>query len=479
MVRNAFHLGLGQVATTVLSILFSATVARGLSSSDFGLLYLVSTIATFAYVIVDWGHGQLIVREASRYPERSGNLFGSALAVRTAAALLMCPFVFVTAWLLGYDLATRVLVAALVLALLPQYLGLSFGWVFRAHERMDCDALLNVALKLATLIGAYVCLALGGRLPGLVLAWTLAGCLTLAIGLIIFRALHLPRLSTSVSTVRELLRDGAPMFAMSLAITILPFLNTNMLYKLASATVVGWYGAAWTIAGTLVAPATILGMATYPRLSAAGGNIAEFRRTFDASFRPLFLLAVLGAVGTWLFAEVPVAIIYSLQKFGPAAEILRAFAPVLLLMYVDMFLSLAVLAAGKASKLAVVKVASVAITTVLVFLLVPLCQERFDNGGLGVMYAMGIGELLIVIASWFLLREAVDGRALGDMFRSLVAGAATVLLFQLLPPFSPILAIPACVLMLAGLSFLAGALKRSDVELLMASFRKPATNRIS
>src|ERR1700736_2651724 len=164
MARNVVHLGLGQVATTILAILLSATMARMLGPSDFGLLYLVISIATFAYVVVDWGHGPFIIRETARHPERSGDLLGSALAVRAPAALLACAVAVATTWLLGYDVRTRVLTGALILGWLPQYLGLSFGWVFRGHERMDLDAVLNVVLKLATVIGSIAFLALGGGL---------------------------------------------------------------------------------------------------------------------------------------------------------------------------------------------------------------------------------------------------------------------------------------------------------------------------
>jgi O-antigen/teichoic acid export membrane protein len=469
MVRNVIHLGLGQVATTILTLLLNATMARTLSAADFGLLYLVTSIATFAYVVVDWGHGAVIIRETARHPDRSGDLLGSALAARSAAALLACAVAVATTWLLGYDVRTRVLTGALILGWLPQYLGLSFGWVFRAHERMDRDAVLNVALKLATLIGSIACLALGGRLLGLVLAWSLAGCLTLAIGIAMYRRLHLPTISATIATARELLRDGAALLAMSLAIAIEPFFNANILYKMTSPTVVAWYGAAWSIAGTLIAPATILCATMYPRLSTAAGDSVAFKRTFDILLRLFLLLAVLGAVGTYLFADVPVELIYSLQKFGPAADILRAFAPVLLLMYVDLFLGTAIVAAGKAGWLASAKVASVVVTTGLVFVLVPVCQARFANGGLGVMYAMAIGESVMLIAAGFLIRDAVDGRTVGDVCRSLIAGAATVLLIRLLPALTPFLAIPMCVLVFCGLSLLVNAVKRSDVEMLLAS----------
>src|SRR3984957_10850045 len=162
---------------------------------------------------------------------------------------------------------------------------------------MDRDAVLNVVLKLATLIGSIACLALGGGLLGLLFAWSVAGCLTLAIGIVMYRRLRLPKISATMSTARELLRDGASLFTMSLAIAVEPYFNANILYKMASPVVVGWYGAAWNIAGTLIAPVTILGATMYPRLSTGAGDAAEFKRTFDISFRPLLLLAVLGAVG--------------------------------------------------------------------------------------------------------------------------------------------------------------------------------------
>ncbi|HEY0801904.1 MAG TPA: oligosaccharide flippase family protein, partial [Steroidobacteraceae bacterium] len=103
MVRSFIHLGLGQIATTILTLLLNAALARALSPSDFGLLYLVTSIATFIYVIVDWGHSPLIIRETARHPEKSGDLLGSAFAVRTAFALLACVVGMATTWLLGYD----------------------------------------------------------------------------------------------------------------------------------------------------------------------------------------------------------------------------------------------------------------------------------------------------------------------------------------------------------------------------------------
>lgn len=474
MIRNIVHLGLGQVATTILTIVLNATLARSLGAADFGLLYLLTSIASFAYVVVDWGHAPLIIRETARDRLQSGLLMGSAMALRSATALVACVVVFGITWLLGYDLKTRVLAVVLILGLLPQYLGLSLGWVFRGIERMERDAQINVLYKLVALVLSLVSLKLGGHVAGLILAWTVAGALTLVCGVAMYRSMHLPKLAVSAKAARGLLRDGVSMFAMTAAVSIEPLVNANILYKTASSAVVGWYGANWAIVGTLLAPATVLGAAMFPRLSAVADNDAEFRRAFDVSFRPIALVAILGAVGTYLFADVPIEIIYTLERFGPAADNLRACALVMLLMYVDIYLANVVVAARRASRLAIAKIAAVVVSTALVFVLVPICQERFGNGGLGAIYAMAFGELLMFVASYLLIKDVVDGRTFINLLRSLLAGAATILIFRWLPPFTPFLGIPACVVIFAGIAMLVGAFKWSDVEPLLSAFRKQA-----
>lgn len=479
MVRNFMHLGVGQVTTTILTALLSAVLARILTPAEFGLMFLLYSIAAFTFVVIDWGHGSLVIREASRHPERSGELFGTTLVLRTIGTLFAFPIVIGVTWLLGYDAMTRALAGIMILASLPQYLGLSFGWIFRAHERMDRDAQINVVFKFANLVCAVICLVFGGRVPALVLAYGVAGCITAAVAATFYRKLQLPKIAANRRTAKELMRDGSAIFAMTLAIAIEPVFNANILYKMSSPEVVGWYGAAWTIAGTLIAPATVLATAMYPRLSPAAGDPVEFKRLVSISFRPLFLLAALGAAGTYLFADVPVAIIFGMPKFAPAADILRAFAVLLLLMYANLFLSTTALALGKASQLAMSKIGAVALVVGLAFYLVPLCQERFGNGGLGVIFAMVLGEFLMVVASWVLVRDYLDGRTVSDIVRSMAAGGATILLLRPLADWTPFVTIPICLALFAGLAWLTGAMRKTDIDMLMMSVRKsPAPAKV-
>src|SRR5262249_52916379 len=128
MARNTLSLVAGQFLSTGLTILFSAAIARTLGPADFGLLYLATSIATFAYVFVDWGYGAYVIREIARSPTRCGELMGTVTGVRAVTALVLCVPALITARLLGYDIRTQALILFVMIAWLPMYLGLSFGW---------------------------------------------------------------------------------------------------------------------------------------------------------------------------------------------------------------------------------------------------------------------------------------------------------------------------------------------------------------
>jgi len=470
LLRNIFHLGLGQVATTALTIFQSAAIARTLGASDFGLLYLLNSIATFAFVFVDWGHGPYVIREVAIHPHRTGEILGSVTALRFGMTLITCALAVALTWVFGYDLRTSILTGALILGYLPQYLGLSCSWVFRGSERMGYDALLQVVLKFSTLALALACLALGGRLVALIPVYAAAGTITFVVAMAMYRRLAFPPLHVSGSTIRELVRHGAPLMAISLAVAVQPYIDANILYALVPQEVMGWYAAAWAITNTLVAPALIMGGAMYPQLARAASQPGEFTRALRTAFRPLLFLAVLGAVGTYLFADFAIGVLYSERKFGPAADILRAFAPALMLIYIDMLFGYAIMAAGKAGQLAKAKIIAVVVTTAFEWVLISWFQARFSNGGIGIVVAMAGGELVMVTAAVVMIRHALERAMVVDVLRAVAAGAATILLMRVLPSVSPLVGIPLCVLTFAAMSAVVGLVTLADTDALRHGF---------
>jgi O-antigen/teichoic acid export membrane protein len=464
LARNVFNLLIGQVATTALTIILSAAVARTLGPSEFGALYLISAVATFTYVFVDWGHGTYIIREVARNPKRTGELMGTAIAVRTATALGLIGPAILIGWLLGYEPQTLALIAGNIVAWLPIYVGLSFGWAFRGKERMEFDALIGIILKFLALVFGVTVLYNGGRIPALLVGQAVAGLITLTVAGLIYRRLDLGRLQVTRAMARELMFGGASMVTMTIAVAFQPYLDANMLTRLSTPAVMGWYGAASAFTNTLIAPAFVVASAAYPRLSVAATNPGAFRLLLRDALRPLMLIGVYGAVGTFLFADVAVGIIYSIEKFGPTAAILRAFTPAMMLVYIDMMLGTAILAAGNALRLATAKIVSIGVIAALEIVLIPWCQAHYGNGAIAVMLSFAVGELVMVAASLYLLPRGTLHASIGmDFARALTAGAGTVVILRPLIHLSPFATVPLSAAAFTGFAILVGLVRRSDL----------------
>ena len=470
--RNAFYLVLGQAVTTALAILFSAALGRTLGARDFGVYFLISSFAAFAYVLVDWGQQLYVIREVARQPERGSLLLGTTLVLRAAGAALVVVPSGLAAWALGYDAITCWYAVVFIVVSLPFFLAQSYGMVFRARDRMGLDAWVSVANKIALLGLALAALALGKELPGVLAAQGLAGILALAIAARLYRRVATGPLRYSPQVAREALVGGSAFFITIAASSFQPYIDAVVLSKLAPADVVGWYGAAKNIMGTMVAPAVILGAASFPRLSRAAHD-ASFKAEVRAAQRPILWFGALAAIGTFLFADDAIAIVYGRQQFGPSGIILKVYAPGYLLLFTNILLGNVFFALRRAKAFSVVKVASVVVSTALALVLVPLFQERAGNGGIGVVAAFVASEFVVLGGAIVLLRRASLGLdILVDMARALGSAALTLLLFWRLPPLPFLVGVPVCVIAFLLCSVGLGLVRRADVRLLRALLRK-------
>jgi O-antigen/teichoic acid export membrane protein len=473
--RNAFYLVVGQALTTALAIVLSAVLGRSLGAEGYGKYFIITTIATFAYVFVEWGQPLLLIRSIATQPLRSGELLGTALALRTAfCAAVMVP-AGLAAWALGYGALTTWLCLFLILAMLPFFLAQGFGMVFRGQDRMGKDATVSVLNKALVLLVTVPALLLGAGLPGVILAQAVAGVAAVALALALYRRMKAPRLHLSFAAAREILKGGIPILAMTAAISAKPYLDVVILSKLAPANAVGWFGAARNILGTLMAPATILGAAAYPRLSRASeGPLVDLRREAGAAMRTMIWLGALAGTGTYLFAHAAVRLIYGSKGFEPAATILEVFAPGLFLLFTDILLGNVVYACGGAKGFAIAKIVSVVVSTSLDALLIPIFQARTGNGGIAVVIAFAASEAAVFVGGLMVLRRGVLSlAALLDAGRALASVAGTLLVFRVMPPLPLLLGMVLCVAVFTVVSFALGLVRREDVSMLRSLFRLP------
>lgn len=462
--RNAFYLLLGQIVSTALAIGLNAALGRSLGPADFGEYFVLTSMSTFAYVLVDWGQSAVLVREAASQLEFIGSLLGSVLASRVTAAAAVMVFTTCFARLAGYEPRIQMLVILAIGCAIPLALSQPYGYVFRALDRMDLDVLLAVCAKVLTVVATLAALSLEKRLESVFLAQLVGGGGALALATILWRRLALQTLRPSWAVVRDLWAQGTPLIFFIGAVAVQPYIDAIVLSKLAPAAVVGYYGAARNIVGLLIAPAAILVTAAFPQMCRAAHHPAELHGLVRMALRPILLLGALASVGCYLFANFAVDLIYGASHFGPSAEVVQFYGPVFFVLFFNMLLGIVVVATRRTREMAIAKFANILASTILALLLVPAFQTHWGNGGLGLVVAIGAGELLMLIIFVAVLpRGMLDGMTLLDATRALSASFATFALFWLLPPLSPWLGIPMCVIIYGLLSLTVGLVTRADL----------------
>jgi hypothetical protein len=146
---------------------------------------------------------------------------------------------------------------------------------------------------------------------------------------------------------------------------------------------------------------------------------------------------------------------------------------VLLLVFVDILLGNTLYAAGAAVGFAVVLALKVAVSAGLSIVLVPILQARTGNGGIGIVLAFALSELVVLSGALVLLpRGTLSGAAAVDAARAIGAAGLTLLLFWALPSLPPWLGIPLCVVTFSLASWLLGLMRGQDVQALLSILRR-------
>lgn len=472
LVRNVFHLGIGQVASTALGVALAAVLGRALGPTDFGILYAISAICTFVYVGIDWGQGTYLVREMARGRDDEAGIIGSAILFRLATTVAASAVAVAVAMALGYSREIIELTLLAVIVGIPATIYAPFGFKFRGKDRMDIDAFANIGNKATTLAGTALALHLGGGLLYVILMQGLGGIFALIVGVLFALRLGFKVAVPSRKNFSELFRQGTPIAAFSLVVAWQPFVETMMLSAFAGPAVVGWYGASRTILGIINSPAMITLTAFFPELSRASLSLPDFRRMIDISARVLFLAAAFTSSALYVFSDLIVATIYGSRHFEQAAAILRVNAIFVPLLFFSVLLASAMTAVGRNSMMVAISIVRIAFCSIMGWVLLGFWQQHYGNAAIILVIIAGVAEIPLVIACLFLLPKGAVGKTtILNLARAYFVSVCTVLPFWFLGPLKIWYLAPLFMLIFAVVALATRLIGQADLVLALDMVR--------
>ncbi len=457
LARNVGLMSASEVVIKLFTLSFFMLLARRLGVEGMGRWTYAFTFVSLFMNFFNFGLAMLYTREAASRPEQAQSLLDRFLPLRLllagAGLALLIPVA-----MLGRKAASPLLVGVFGVALAGSLLSDLVRSVFRARQRMEYDAALNVAERgLASLMGVAA-LALGFHVLGTAAAWAL-GTLA-AVGLAVFWTgksglRWQPRLDRAAAAA--ILKQAAPLFFLGVLATLYFRQDVLFLRWLRTEHELGLYGAAYRVIDMLVFLPGSMALAYLPAASSALAQSPDvFRALCRRSLAITFTLSVPLAVVLWFRADDVVRILFGPQ-FAGAAGAVRVLVGTLLFFFANPILG-NTLIAGNLQKLPAISVGiGVVVNAGLNLFLIP------RMGILGAAWATLLTEaMLFLVQGAFVVTRLVPMNLFAPMARPILAGAGLALVMWLLRGMPFFVALGLAVASYVGLGALLRLWSRSE-----------------
>jgi O-antigen/teichoic acid export membrane protein len=326
--RNTAFRVAAQAMSAAINVVGMVLLGNHLSTAGYGQYAFYYALIPLLSSFADLGTGTILTRQVARSPEAANRCLGDAILIRGAVALVLVTVVGVFA---GRALDPA---SALLLGIVTAAAVLDFGqdvsvWMFRAHERLDLEAVLLLVSQSAWILGIALGVALGATLP--ILLGTAVGAFLIrtVVGASLVSHLGLkPDFSPALARLRQWVREGWPVAVSLLVVVLYGRVGVFTLKAFASDAEVACFNVAYMLSQPFGFLGSSLAMAAFPAFARlSGGGAPDLARPLRATFKYQLLVSLpLAAALVALADRIVPLLFHDAAAFARASQALGIIA---------------------------------------------------------------------------------------------------------------------------------------------------------
>lgn len=324
--KNTVSLVAAEGVSRVMAFVLTIYIARSLGVYDFGAY---STAVSFVFlfsVFIEIGLSTYVYREISKNNAASTQYINGALILQIILSVVAGLAVFVAADIANYPLETRIIISLLWFWMIAISLGRMIRVVFKAHQRMEFDALGTIIENGTRFILVFLALHFGHGVRGIAIASIASALLMLGVSLWLATSgkyIYLNQMQWDTTFLIGLLKAAWP-FALSMIASVVMYrISVVVLSIMQGDYAVGIFNASFKFTMALFFIPGLICNAFFPKLSQLNNtNNIDFSKIIILLMRYIFMLMYPILMVIFIFSPQIIGLIYT-DDFSPTISLLQ------------------------------------------------------------------------------------------------------------------------------------------------------------
>ncbi len=427
VIKNASILMSSQLVTWALSLLLTVFLPRYLGAAGVGEFAIASSIWAIMGMLIGAGIDTLLTKQIAREPDRTPQLVGTALVLRTTFFIVSCGVVALYIHFMAFPSSTTTIIWIISGSVLLSQIALTCQSALQGLEAMQYTSLAGIVSKVInTVVGLSVILLNYGIYA---IGFTLvAAALVNTILLLIFlRRYYKLQFQRQTGPAYTMLRSSVPYLMSGLGLILYGQVDVLIIASLVNTQEIGWYGAASQLFSTLLFIPVVFTTAVFPVLARTYATAPDalpkiLRKTFDM----LLLVSMPIGLGILVIAPQLVVILFG-PAFTQSGPILALMGIVLIFTYQNVLIGQFLISTDRQNSWTFVMIVAAIITIPLDLVLVPWCQREFSNGAIAGAFSFIVTEFaMVAVGIWLLPKGSLGWSNIRSSTQIIFAGLAMV-----------------------------------------------------
>ena len=312
--KNTFWLFFGNISSRLIKAGIIIYAARILGAEEWGIFSYALSLAAFFTVFTDFGISTVITRESSKDITVQETYFATSLVIKIVMTIISIVAFLVLAPFIVKQKAVMALLPIIILLVSLDGMRDFAASLSRAWEKMEIEALIQIATNIAIVIGGFIALFYYRSSYSLSVGYTIGVGIGMLAAFYPFRNYFKNIQKTfDASLIKPILYASWPIGMLGLMTATMLNTDTIMIGWFRDISEVGYYSAGQRIAQIIFMVPALFSTALFPSFSKFAADKERFKAAIEKSLVMLLMIGIPMAIGGALLAKDIMYLVYGDQ----------------------------------------------------------------------------------------------------------------------------------------------------------------------